>query len=176
MGKRSIDDINNELKVFVNEATFISSKVLKKLIKLICKYFYVDLPMEDYLKVDIEIMENGNIIMKGDEYSSSNKPKNFDELLDRYNSFETEVKILLNKKEINFDRKRSKNDFISFLIAVFFSLLLMIIIIYSIKQILRGNIFGGVWLVFVLIPIITPKIKDRYTGALRFLKKIFRKK
>ena len=173
---KNIDDINNEIKVFINEASFISSSTLKRVLKLINKYFYVDLPMEDFLKVDIEIMENGNIKMRGDEYQSDNKPKDYNELVERYDKLKEEIEEILSKKEINFDKKRNKNDFISFLLAILFTIILAIIIIYALRQLLYGNIFGAVWLLVILIPIITPKIKEKYSGALRFIKHLFNKK
>ena len=33
--KKSIEDINNELKLYINEATFISDNTLKKVLTLI---------------------------------------------------------------------------------------------------------------------------------------------
>lgn len=171
-----MDDINNEMKVFINEASFISSVTLKKVLKLICKYFYVDLPIEDFLKVDIEIMENGNVKMRGDEYQSNNKPKNYNELLDRYDKLKIEIESVLDKREISFDKKRKKNDFISFLLAVLFTIIFIIIIIYVVKQLLYGNIFGAIWLVVVLVPLITPRINEKYVGAIRFIKNLFNKK
>ena len=174
MEYEDIIEINNELKVYVNEANFISDKVMKKLLKLVSKYFYVNLPIDDFFKIDIEIMENGNVKMKGEEYESTNKASNFDEIVDRYNYLKKELNYLLNKKEINFDQKRIKNDRINFLVVLLFSLILIGIIYYSITQILHGNILGIVWMTSILIPIITPKIRDRYNGAIRYLKHIFK--
>ena len=61
--------INNELKSFINEATFVSNKCRNKLLKMLGETFDVELPLENFAKIDASITEEGNIIMRGDEYN-----------------------------------------------------------------------------------------------------------
>ena len=82
MSERSINSINNEIKGYINEASFISDSCKTKLIKLIAKHFQVDLPIENYLRIDITIKENGNVIMKDEEYKTDNPVKNKEELFE----------------------------------------------------------------------------------------------
>ena len=64
MPKNKINSINNELKSYINEATGISNKCKMKLISLVQKHFYVDLPNDNFLNIDITILDNGNISFK----------------------------------------------------------------------------------------------------------------
>ena len=60
--------INNEMKSFINQADFISRKTRNKLISLVATEFNVDLPIDNYVNVDIQFTEDKNILMRGDEY------------------------------------------------------------------------------------------------------------
>ena len=175
MSKNNLQTINNELKGYINEASFISDKCKTKLIKLISKHFQVDLPVENYLRIDITIKENGNIVMKDEEYETDNKVQNEEELLERYNSFKEEVLELLKKKEVNFDSKRKKNDILNLLITILLTLCLIAIAIYSIRELLYGNIIGFLWILLVIVPMITSKVRNRYIDALRIIKSLFKK-
>ena len=48
-----INKINKELKVFINESSFISTKCRNKLLKIFCEVFSVDLDIGNYLNVDL---------------------------------------------------------------------------------------------------------------------------
>ena len=51
MPKNKINSINNELKSYINEATGISNKCKMKLISLVQKHFYVDLPNDNFFNI-----------------------------------------------------------------------------------------------------------------------------
>ena len=145
-----------------------------QLIKLVSKHFKVDLPVENYLRIDIEILENGNIKMKDEEYITEEKVSSQEELYERYNNFKEEVSELLKKKEVNFDTKRKKNDILNLILTILITICLIIVTIYSIKQLLYGNILGFIWIVLVIVPIITEKVRNRYINAWRFIKSLFK--
>ena len=84
MPMKTIQSINNELKSYINEAIGISNKCKNKLLRLVEKNFYVELPKENYLHIDISLKENGNIIMREVEYQTKEEPSNYEELLKRY--------------------------------------------------------------------------------------------
>ena len=92
---KTIKEMNNEMKRNVNEASGISTKCKRNLIKLVEKHFNVVLPKEDYLNVDIEVLKNGNIKMRGEEYETSSPISNIEELQSRFETFQEEVDILL---------------------------------------------------------------------------------
>jgi len=172
----TIKTMNNEIKGYINEANFISKGTRNKLIKLISKYFYVDLPIENYLRVDITIKENGNVVMKDEEYKTTNPIKDEKELYERYNNFKEEVTSLLDKKEVNIDTIRRKNDITNLILTIVLTIAIIIIILFSIHRLLLGDYIGGLWILIVILPLLTDKVRNRYKMAIRFIKSICKKK
>ena len=172
----TIKTMNNEIKGYINEANFISKGTRNKLIKLISKYFYVDLPIENYLRVDITIKENGNVVMKDEEYKTTNPIKDEKELYERYNNFKEEVTSLLDKKEENIDTIRRKNDITNLILTIVLTIAIIIIILFSIHRLLLGDYIGGLWILIVILPLLTDKVRNRYKMAIRFIKSICKKK
>ena len=163
----TIKTMNNEIKGYINEANFISKGTRNKLIKLISKYFYVDLPIENYLRVDITIKENGNVVMKDEEYKTTNPIKDEKELYERYNNF---------KEEVNIDTIRRKNDITNLILTIVLTIAIIIIILFSIHRLLLGDYIGGLWILIVILPLLTDKVRNRYKMAIRFIKSICKKK
>ena len=172
----TLKTINNEIKGYINEASFISNKTRNKLIRLISKHFYVELPIENFLRVDISIKENGNVVMKDEEYETTNPIKDEKELFERYNNFKEEVTNLLEKKEVNLDTIKKKNEITNLLLTTILTIALLIITFYSIHRLLLGDFIGGLWLILVIVPLLTDKLRNRYKLAIRFLKSICKKK
>ena len=172
----TIKTMNNEIKGYINEANFISKGTRNKLIKLISKYFYVDLPIENCLRVDITIKENGNVVMKDEEYKTTNPIKDEKELYERYNNFKEEVTSLLDKKEVNIDTIRRKNDITNLILTIVLTIAIIIIILFSIHRLLLGDYIGGLWILIVILPLLTDKVRNRYKMAIRFIKSICKKK
>ena len=98
---KSLKEMNNEIKVYINEAKFISNNCRNKLLKLLGETFSVDLPLENFANIDAELQENGNIIMRGDEYETTEKVESLEELEEKYNIFKENADKLLKKKETN---------------------------------------------------------------------------
>lgn len=172
----TIKSINNEIKGYINEASFISNRTRDKVIKLISKHFYVELPIENYLRIDISIKENGNVIMKDDEYKTTNPIKDEKELFERYNNFKEEVTNLLSKKEVNLDTLRKKNDITNLILTILLTIAIIIIILFSINRLLIGDFIGGLWILIVILPLLTERVRNRYKMAYRFIKSICKKK
>ena len=172
----TIKSINNEIKGYINEASFISNRTRDKVIKLISKHFYVELPIENYLRIDISIKENGNVIMKDDEYKTTNPIKDEKELFERYNNFKEEVTNLLSKKEVNLDTLRKKNDITNLILTILLTIAIIIIILFSIHRLLLGDFIGGLWILIVILPLLTERVRNRYKMAYRFIKSICKKK
>lgn len=180
MSKKTLYSINNEIKVYINEASGISNRCKQKLISLVEKNFYVDLPNDNYLNIDIKILENGNIIMRDDEYKTTKAINNIDELFDRYDTFKDEVESLLSKNEINFTAKRKQSELMNLLIILFAVIISIAVISYGIKRLVYGDILGVIWLMFIIsyyiIPATGSKMRNRLIRAKKFITKKFTKK
>lgn len=176
---KSIQSMNNELKVYVNEASGISNKCRSKLLKLVEKYFYVDLPDDNFLNVDVSILENGNIMMRDVEYKTSNKITKEDSIEDRYVKFQKEVEELLEKKGTNFEAMKQKNGILNLLVLILIFIVMIVVAIYGIKLLLNGDLRGFIWLIFIvgyyLVPVTGHNLHDRLIQAKNYLKSIFKK-
>lgn len=168
--------INNEMKGLINQADFISRKTRNKLINLVATEFDVDLPIDNYVNVDIQFTEDKNIIMRGDEYKlkTSLTVQEFEE---KYYIFKEKAELLLNKKEVNFYNKKDINNSLNIIIVLVLSVLYLIVIIAFIKAIIRLQLFTASILGALLSSYLAPNIRDRFQQAKNFLKrKIKRKK
>jgi len=174
----TIQSMNNSLKIYLNEASGISTNCRKKLLKLVDKHFYVELPKDNYLNVDLELLDNGNIIMREVEYKTSNPIKKKSELEERFNGFKLEVEELLNKNETNFKSIRRNNEIGNLLIVLLILLAMIFVIGYSLDCLLSGDLRGFIWILFIIFVYIIPyssnKISDRFRRAFRFIKKLFK--
>ena len=177
---KSLRSINNELKSFINEASGISDKCKKKLIKLVEKHFYVDLPNDNYLNIDISILEDGNIVMREELYKTSEKIKSIDDVFERFDGFREEVQLLLEKNEVDFDKKKNNNEISNLLILGLIIFVSIIVIMFAIKRLLIGDYFGVLWLIFIvsyyIIPATNNRIRNRFNKAKNYLTKKFTKK
>lgn len=175
----NLKSINNEVKVFINEASSISIKCKRNLIKLVEKYFYVDLPNEDYKIIDITINENGNITMRDIEYKTEKDLSSPEELYERFDNFKKAVEDLLDTNATNFSSMKKNNEITNLLVVALILLIAIVIIIFSIRELLMGNYFGFLYIIFIIgyyiIPASGNKFRDRLRKAYKYLKSIFTK-
>lgn len=180
MSNKLLNKINNELKVYINEASGISNKCKMKLISLVEKHFFVNLPHDNYLNIDITILENGNIIMREEEYKTTQEITSSSDILNRYSEFQQDVEVLLKKNEINFDIKKRNSEISNLLIIILVICISTIVLIYGIRQLINGDIFGAIWLGFIIVYYIIPasgnRMRNRFIRAKKFLTKKFTKK
>ena len=175
----SLQKINNQMKVYVNEASGISNKCRLKLIKLVEKHFLVHLPKENYLRVDITLLENGNVIMRDVEYKTSEEVTSLEELQNRYHAFQEEADVLLTRQGTNFKEMRHKNEIIN-LVVLFFMLLVAIVLgFYSLRLLLHGDFRGFIWMVFMIgyyfVPTTGRRFQERFHRAVKYIKSFFKK-
>lgn len=171
----NLRQINNELKTYINEATFISNKCRNKLLKYLGETFNVELPLENFAKIDAELTEEGNIIMRGDEYKTSSPVKTEEELEDKYNVFKEKAEILLKKKEVNYYTKNNINNTLNIFIVIALSIIYVIVLIFAIREVLSLNLFTASILFAILSSSLIPNIKARFEQARNFLKRKFKK-
>lgn len=174
MGKQ-LKEINNEIKGYINEAKFISNSCRNKLLKLLGKTFSVELPLENFANIDAELTENGNIIMRGDEYESTAKVKSLEELEEKYNSFKEQADRLLKKKEKGFHQGKDINNILNIFIVIILSIGYLIVALLTIKSIFSLNLFTASILIALLSSYLLPNIKDRFEQAKNYLKRKFKK-
>lgn len=174
----ALKQMNNEMKSFINEATFIGERCRKKFLKLVDKHFFVELPKESFLHTDIILKENGNIVMREEEYETSCKVQKKEELEERYNNFKQEVEILLKKNEVDFDTSRRNKDVLNLFLVTIYTIIFAVVSIFVLRQILAGNIYSSIWFIFIIIYNFIPRVgehlRNRYILAYRFLKRLFK--
>jgi len=176
---KSLQSMNNDLKVFVNEATGISNNCRLKLIKLVDKHFFVHLPKENYLHVDIVLQENGNVMMRDVLYESENPVSSLEELEERFQNFKSETEILLAVKGTNFQNKKTRNEILNLLVLLLMVIAGLFLLGYGISILLAGDLRGFIWLFIVfgsyIFPSTTHSFKSRFLQAYRYIKSIFKK-
>lgn len=174
----NLKSINNEMKSFVNEASGISIKCKRKLVSLIRKHFKVDLPDEDYKIMNIEILENGNIMMRDIEYKTET-PLTEEQLYNVFEEFKKDVESLLDRNATSFDTLKKKNETSNLILVSLILLIAILLAIYSIHQLIIGDYFGFFWLVIMIgsyvIPATGDRLRDRFEKARRYLKSILKK-
>lgn len=179
MPVKSLKELNNQIKIDINEASGISIKCKRKLVKLVEKHFSVDLPNEDFLNIDIEILENGNVKMRDVEYQSENKVSSVEDLFPRFEEFQKEVDNLLNKNGTNFETMKKNGERNNLIMVLFITFAFLVIVLYSIRELFIGNLFGVLWIVIIvgyhIIPATGNSIRNSYAKAWKYLKSIFKK-
>lgn len=173
--EKKLKEINNEIKGYINEAKFISNSCRNKLLKLLGKTFSVELPLENFANIDAELTENGNIIMRGDEYESTAKVKSFEELEEKYNSFKEQADRLLKKKEKGLHQGKDINNILNIFIVIILSIGYLIVALLALKSIFSLNLFTASILIALLSSYLLPNIKDRFEQAKNYLKRKFKK-
>ncbi|HIR48375.1 MAG TPA: hypothetical protein IAB35_00165 [Candidatus Faecimonas gallistercoris] len=172
--KTLINKINTELKIYINEATFISNSCRNKLIRLLGKEFDISLPLEDFANIDIRLFENGNIEMRGDVYSREEEIP-FSEVLERYQRFSEKADALLQRRGKTRFPNNDKNNIKNLFVVVMISIVYIVVIVYAVRSFLHGNFINSLWLLFVFLPWLFPNVRDRFVQAFHYIKRKFRK-
>ena len=98
MNKESrLKEINTELKIYINESSFISNSCRNKIIRYLGDAFDIQLPIENFASIDVSLLEDGSIEMR-DEVYKRESALSFDEVLERYNFFKEKADSLLARK------------------------------------------------------------------------------
>lgn len=175
--EKDLEKINNEIKGYINEAKFNSNSCRNKLLKLLGKNFSVDLPLESFTNIDAKLTENGNIIMRDDEYESTDKVKSFAELEEKYNNFKKQADKLLKKKSGNYYSKQDRNNIVNLLIIGLILIVFVILAIHTIESFILGDYIHCIWLVVFVSSWLIPSlgIKARFEQAKNYLKRKIKK-
>lgn len=168
--EEKLKKINKDLKVIINEATFISNKCRNKIIKMLGNDFSVDLPLENFKSIDVVITEEGNIIMRDEEYKRDSK-LTIDEIENIFNEFKNKTDSILKKKEINYYNMNDKNNIINVFILLVMVALFFALLYYAFISFINGSFLGCIWILFYGSSWFVPGIKDRLHQAINFIKR-----
>ena len=172
---KELNKINNEIKGYINQANFLSQKHRNKLIKMLGEEFSINLPIENFANIDVQLTEEGNIIMRGDEYSAPTK-LSYAEVEEKYNNFKQKAEAMINKKEVNYYNKKDINNILNIFIVIALLIIYVICFVFAIKALLSLNLFTFSILTMLLTSWLIPGIKDRFEQAKNFIKRKTKKK
>lgn len=168
---KELNKINNELKSYINEANFISTKCRDKIVKLLGEEFGIVFKLDNYANVDVKILEDGSIEMRGDVYKTSCDIKSMSDIEEKYNKFKLQADAILKKKEINYYNMNDKNNIINVFILIVMIGLFLALLYYAFISFINGNFFGCIWVVAYSSSLFVPGIKERLTQAVNFIKR-----
>lgn len=178
MGKdETISKINKELKVYINESSFISNKCRNKLLKIFEEEFMVSLDISNYKNVDLMITEDYKIIYREDTYDTN--ITSLDELIKRYHSFQERADVLIRRRNVDFQGRRNFNNFTNLILILCIILLFIGMFLLGVYAFIAGDYFDCLWFLIVIVPWIVPKLKenlkDRFIQARQYLKSLLKK-
>lgn len=168
--EEKLNKINKELKIIINEGTFISNKCRNKIIKMLGNDFSIDLPLENFKSIDVVITDVGNIIMRDEEYKRDSK-LTIDEIEIIFKGFKEKADAILKKKEINYYNMNDKNNLINVFILIVMVTLFLALLYYAFISFISGNFLGCIWLVVYGSSWFVPGIKDRIHQAINFIRR-----
>ena len=158
--QKELNQINKELKVYINESSFISQKCRNKMLSFFEEEFKVSLDIGRYQNVDLVILDDFTISYRDDVYIPDEVISSLEDLKEKYHRFQEKADHLIKKKEIDFDSKRNFNHLINLLFVILIFLAAIGIFLLGVIAFLRGNYFDCLWFLFVIVPIIVPKFKN----------------
>ena len=177
--KEILDKINNELKSYINESSFISIKCRNKLLKIFEEEFNISLDISNYKNVDLFINDDFSITYREDKYISNDKINSISDIEERYNNFIFKADKLLERKNIDFQNKSNMNNISNLIIIIGMVLLFIIVIYFGVIAFISGDYFDCLWFLVVILPWIFPKFKDSFTNrfiqAKRYIKSLFKR-
>lgn len=175
----TLQKINNELKVYINESSFISMKCRNRLLKLFEEEFSVDFDISNYQNVDLSIQEDFRILYREDYYESKEEITSLEEVEERYHRFQEKADQLIRRKDVDFQGRRNFNNFLNLLIVLGILLLIVFVIILVIHSLMVGNYFDCLWFLLIIVPAIVPRFKNsienRFTQAKGYIKSLLKK-
>ncbi len=164
--KEKLDKINKELKIYINESSFISMKCRNKLLEYFAEEFQLDLDIDNYKNVDLSITEDFKFIYREDTYSSKESIEGINEVLERYQRFKEKADKLLEKTEIDFKKKGKWNEISNLFMICLIFLIGLFIILLGIRALLVGSYFDALWLLVIIIPNIIPGLRESFRNRL----------
>ena len=177
--EETLNEINNELKKYINESSFISMKCRNKLLKLFAQEFDIALDIDNYKNVDLKILKDFTITYRNNEYNPNSKITNIEEFMTKYNSFKEKADSLIKKREIDFKHKNDLKNIGNLIIVLCMIIIFVSAIILGIIAIFSGRYYDCLWFIAVFAPWLVPKFKEtftnRFTRAKNYLKRLIKR-
>ena len=174
-----LNKINRELKVYINESSFISNKCRNKIIKIFSEEFNVNLDIDNYKNVDLSVTDDFKISYRDDLYSSLDNISSIDDVCERYERFKDKADKILKRKEIDFNNMSNVKNVTNLGICICIILLGCFALILGVSALLRGDFIDVLWLLFILGPAIISRLREsisnRFIQAKSYLKHLFKK-
>lgn len=162
--------INTEIKIYINEASFISRRCRNQLIKMLGKTYDIVLPVEDFLHIDVEVLEQGNICMRGDLFSRE-EALSFEEVVERYQVFREKALEMLTKKGKKSFPNSERNNLINLFVVFLLLLIFLFFAYFCIQSFFHGKYLDCLWILFIVFSWFIPGVKDRFLQAFHYLKR-----
>ena len=174
-----LNKINRELKVYINESSFISNKCRNKIIKIFSEEFNVNLDIDNYKNVDLSITDDFKVSYRDDLYTSSDNINSIEDVFERYERFKEKADKILKRKEIDFNNMSNVKNVTNLGICICIVIIGCFACILGVSALFRGDFFDVLWLVFIIGPAIISRVRDsisnRFIQARNYLKHLFKK-
>ena len=175
----NLNKINNELKSYINESSFISIKCRNKLLKIFEEAFNIRLDIGNYQNVDLFINDDFTVTYREDKYTSEDNINSFDELEERYNNFKLKADILIKRREIDFQGKSNFNNIVNLIVVLLIFITMGIVLYLGVIAFIGGHYFDCLWFIVFILPMIIPKLKyslkDRLIQARDYIKRLIKR-
>ena len=160
MASDKLKKINNEIKDYINESNFISIKTRNKIIKMLGDEFDIKFKLDNYQTIDVTILENGHIIMYGDEYTPEKNIEGIKEIEERYNNFKVKADNFLNKKEVSFNNKKIGSNILNLFVILIILLIFIGLLSLAITSFIRGHYINCIWIIFYVLVFFNNQVSD----------------
>ena len=174
MKEEKLKEINKELKVYINESTFISMKCRNKLLKFFAEEFQVDLDIDNYKNVDLSIQDDFKILYRDDLYEMEEKNLSIEQIEEKYHNFQKKADELIHHNDIDFERRKNFSNLANFLIVICLFLAMIGFLVLGVFAFFSGNYFDCLWLLIFVLPWVIPNLKtnleNRITQAKNYVK------
>lgn len=175
---KELNKLNNELKSYINEANFISNKCRNKLIAILGKEFNIDVKLENYANVDVKILEDGSLEIRGDKYKNNQK-YTLEEINEHFENFKIQADKLLKKKEVNYNNKNDLSNILNLFVILGILVVFLFLIYICVSSFLVGDFYNVLWLIVFIFPYFVPNLREnlirRLETAKNFLKRKFKR-
>jgi len=176
---KELNAINKELKGYVNEANFISNKCRNKLIMILGEEFGITFELDNYANIDVKILEDGSLEMRGDKYKTPHNIDDFSDIEKRYNNFKIKADKLIKQKDISKANKKDIDNIINLFVILLILLVFLFVIFILLRSFLSGDYFHMIWLIVFILPWFVPRLKEnlkqRLEQANNYIKRKFKK-
>ena len=174
MKEEALNEINNELKTYINESSFISMKCRNKLLKMFAQHFNIDLDISNYKNVDLEIKEDFTVSYRGTNHKL--EVTNIAEFKEKYITFKEQADSLIKKREIDFNNMNNLKNIGNLIVILCMIIAFLIFIYLGIMAIVSKNYYDCFWFAIGVAPWLFPKFKEgftnRFTRAKIYLKRL----